>query len=235
MQLRAPLPVPYGSVVYCAVNKANGKRYVGKSSNWPAQRLEHKRTKLSTHFGRAIRKYGIDGFRWDILFANANDAALARAEAAFIALYGCRSEAGYNLTDGGEGAPGRVHSEETKRKIGDALMGRKNPETAARMRGRKHTAETKVKLSALAKGRKRPYVPQHRKRKVCNTDLVEMIRLRDQGETLVSIGDMFGVSPSYVCKLYRGRLRCRRDFAAPSNHPVTISTAASSNGRMADS
>lgn len=79
-----------------------------------------------------------------------------------------------NIANGGQGCPGYVHtpewrarqselrkghptSEETRRKIGAALKGRKySPETIAKMRkaGRNSSAETRAKISATLTGRK---------------------------------------------------------------------------------
>ena len=201
------LPVPYRSVVYCAVNKANGKRYVGKTTNWPVRRTEHRKRKR-THFGNAIRKHGVEGFRWDILYADADDSALARAEAAFIALYGCRGEAGYNLTDGGEGSPGRVHSEETKQRIAATHAKRVADGVWKGGKGRKHSLETRRRMSEAHKGRKiTGYRPITVSRKVTDVQIAAMIRLRQQGRTLKSIGAEIGVSHVYVHLICTGKTR----------------------------
>lgn len=76
---------------------------------------------------------------------------------------GCLS----NIADGGEGASGVIHSDETKAKWSDAKKGKTweeifGAEKAAEIRqrrklvGRKHSEETKKKLSEAKKGNKNP-------------------------------------------------------------------------------
>lgn len=72
-----------------------------------------------------------------------------------------------NATDGGEGAPGCIQSEETKRKVGAFHAGRpKSAEHRARiaeaLRGQKHTPERVAKIAAARK----PTVlsPEHKER-----------------------------------------------------------------------
>lgn len=57
-----------------------------------------------------------------------------------------------NLTDGGEGASGHKHTEETKRKVSEANLGKViSKETRQRLReanlGKKHTEESKLRMS----------------------------------------------------------------------------------------
>ena len=63
-----------------------------------------------------------------------------------------------NMTDGGEGASGLVHSEESRRKMSNASIGRKKTEEhKQKIRefniGRKLPDETRKKISAALKGR----------------------------------------------------------------------------------
>lgn len=65
-----------------------------------------------------------------------------------------------NVSDGGAGAPGNVHSVETRKKISTAHKGKKfSAETVAKMvawrKGRSLSPEHRAKLSAALKGRKR--------------------------------------------------------------------------------
>ena len=100
-----------------------------------------------------------------------------RAEIDRIAFWRAAGAELVNITDGGDGVCGlkhsaetrakmsekasarkrEPHSEETKRKIGEAnriaLKGKKNPEHSARLKGRKLSAEHRAALSAGAIGR----------------------------------------------------------------------------------
>lgn len=88
------------------------------------------------------------------------DAAL-RLETAYIKLFGRRDNGTgilANMTDGGEGISGLVHSAKTRAKMSKAQSGRTNsPEARAKlsvaMRGKTHSAETRAKLSELWLGR----------------------------------------------------------------------------------
>lgn len=59
-----------------------------------------------------------------------------------------------NLTDGGEGTSGRIHTEDTKRKIRNSVKGFKHSDEAKRkMQGRKLSEETRKKMSSSHKGK----------------------------------------------------------------------------------
>jgi plasmid stability protein len=68
------------------------------------------------------------------------------------------SSKGYNVTSGGEGAPGRTHSEETKRKIRAAQQGRsltkehRQKLREAWLRRAPASEETRKKMSHAHKG-----------------------------------------------------------------------------------
>lgn len=173
-------------VVYQATNRSNGKRYVGVTKRGLTDRRRrhgYSAAKGVGIFQRAIRKYGIDGFDFEVLADFQGDFDLARAyEWEMIAKH--RPE--YNLTAGGEGGTphalararmsaaqkGRKHSPETRAKLSEAQrnrppmseatkekirqtrIGKTMPfEQRARMRGRKDTEETRAKKSAAQMGR----------------------------------------------------------------------------------
>ena len=50
-------------IVYIATNEINGKRYVGVTNNFRRRLTEHLRSPYP--FGRALRKYGKDNFKFD--------------------------------------------------------------------------------------------------------------------------------------------------------------------------
>lgn len=170
-------------VVYCATNRINGKRYVGRCRHtMQSRRSAHIRSALGgarQAFSFAIRKYGADSFVWEVLFENSRDVVLGIVEQQFIQDFGCQVPNGYNMTPGGDGGfsfVGRQHSEETRRKISVGNQGKKRsaefkqqvsrihkgrkrrPETVEKIRralvGRKHTEETKAKISELSKAKR---------------------------------------------------------------------------------
>jgi len=176
-----------------AVNSVNGKGYIGKTLTSLAERKVAHESKArlgsDTYFHRAIRKHGPDAFDWEILDDDISEADLSSREINLIAFHDT-FRTGYNSTTGGESgsmsdavktklsekAQGRVISEETRRKIGDAHRGRKRPprsaehsrkisEAKAGVKIGPHSEETKDKIRKAHLGRKRgPMSAEHRKK-----------------------------------------------------------------------
>lgn len=100
-------------IVYMHLNKYNGKRYIGITSNDPVRRWNnghgyHK----NKHFNDAIQKYGWGGFDHLILFSGLDKDTACNIEQWLIAEYKTTDKRyGYNLTTGGEHF---IHSEESK-------------------------------------------------------------------------------------------------------------------------
>lgn len=114
-------------------------------------------------FHQALRKHGEDAFEYVILESCVNADELVDTERRLICLFGTKNYAlGYNMTDGGEGASGRVISEETRERHRQAQRGKKHSEeTKAKMRESHRnrppiTDETRQKLREHAK-RKNPW------------------------------------------------------------------------------
>jgi group I intron endonuclease len=95
--------------IYKATNLINGKVYIGFDSNWPKRKLEHiRQMKYLNHaFHNAIKKYGLEKFRWDILYQSWDRKhTLSTMEPHFIEEYCSFGKNGYNMTLGGEGTNG---------------------------------------------------------------------------------------------------------------------------------
>jgi group I intron endonuclease len=133
-------------VIYLLTNTVNGKRYVGQTvKTLSARWSQHKTFAKNGNAGhnecpitRAIRKYGSDAFTAEVVFTCSDKIALNKAEREYIVSFGTKSPNGYNVTDGGDGVSGWTHSEETRRKIGEA---NKNKEHQPR------SIETRQKVS----------------------------------------------------------------------------------------
>lgn len=112
----------------------NEKKYIGKtsrtlkkrqgSSNW----IDYKKSIILM---RAVKKYGIENIKQDILFQGfMTDEYAARLEKMCILLFksNCLKfedpSYGYNMTDGGEGVSGYHHTSEAKRKMSEAKIGK---------------------------------------------------------------------------------------------------------------
>ena len=97
------------SIVYCATNKINRKKYVGVTKQGLDKRRhahEYDSTKDNpniTHFHRAIKKYGKDNFEWKIVETYPTYEEALEGEKFYIKKYKTINPHGYNLTYGGSG------------------------------------------------------------------------------------------------------------------------------------
>jgi hypothetical protein len=116
-------------IVYKATNLINNKIYIGKTvisfSQRRANHLSVARNKKDNFpFHAAIRKYGEENFAWEIIDRCLFAESLIALEQHYIKLYNCKAPNGYNLTDGGDGITGFKHSEETKKKMSESMVGK---------------------------------------------------------------------------------------------------------------
>lgn len=129
--------------VYKITNKINNKCYIGQSINIERRFEEHKYTNRSSkHLHRAIKKYGVDNFSFEIV-EECKREQLSDKEKYWIKYYNSISPFGYNLTIGGDGGNTfqyRTEQEmqETKKKISQATSGEKNG-----FYGKQHSEKTK--------------------------------------------------------------------------------------------
>lgn len=105
-------------IVYEAINKINGKSYIGLTT----KSLEHRKSQhirsaksgSTQHFAKALRKYGPESFEWTVVMSCSTLENLYKREKQIISLY--ESHQLYNKSLGGEhSAFGMRHSEEVKR------------------------------------------------------------------------------------------------------------------------
>ena len=92
-------------IVYCHINKINGKVYVGLTSKPRAQDRwgkDGKGYQNSSHFWKAIQKYGWENFEHLILETNLTKEQASQKEKYYIDLYqSTNPNFGYNLREGG--------------------------------------------------------------------------------------------------------------------------------------
>lgn len=135
--------------IYKIINEVNGKVYIGKTTRSVKIRFEeHISEALSGRenykLHNAIRKYGVDKFRYIVLCESNNDEVLNKLEIFFIE----KNENGYNMTIGGDGLrSGKYHPNhgrcrpdlvEHMRKIALFNNPMKNPEVIAKISGKNH-------------------------------------------------------------------------------------------------
>lgn len=141
-------------IIYKAISPS-GKVYVGQTTQTlRARKKGHKTTSLNknnqlynTHFSRALRKYGVDGFSWEMLYNNIPVDYLDSMEIFIISMYDSFNN-GYNSTAGGSGSRNRVVSEEERKAISERQSGKNNS-----FYGKTHTEETKRRLSEVSSSR----------------------------------------------------------------------------------
>lgn len=106
--------------IYLIVNSVNGKTYVGQrksSKEW----YEDKYMGSGKLLGLVKKKYGIENFEKFLIQHCYAKEETDKAERFWIAEYRSRGKAEYNIADGGQGGNTGNRSEETKRKISDAM------------------------------------------------------------------------------------------------------------------
>lgn len=157
--------------IYRITNLINGKTYIG----------QRKYSKLNDDYKgsgkllwKAYRKYGFENFKKEILVFNISKKEhIDLLEKTFIAAE--REKVGvencYNIADGGEGGSGArgKHwklSEETRKKISEALKGKHHTEETKQKikkakKGYHHSEETRKKMSESQKGRPSPMKGKH--------------------------------------------------------------------------
>lgn len=135
--------------VYKITNLINNKIYIGKSINPSARWARHKcdanktDNNLKLLFHRAIKKYGSNNFKLEILYEYMNENEALIGEKFFIKQFNSNDlNIGYNLTNGGEGVVGHKRTEEQKRKISIRNSGKGNGQY-----GKKYTVEEREELS----------------------------------------------------------------------------------------
>lgn len=96
---------PYG-IIYCATNKANGKRYIGQTVDFSRRKSQYRQRSRNpkTYFEHAVAKYGMKGFVWEIVDSANCPTDLDSLEKKWISHYSSNVKgSGYNQTDGGGG------------------------------------------------------------------------------------------------------------------------------------
>ena len=199
--------------IYCIENLINNKKYIGQSVDI-ASRWRHHKNELNskTHFNDYLQKswdkYGEDNFAFYVLEL-CDISQLDRREVYYIDLYKTlHRDKGYNLTSGGTGD--KIYSDETRRKISNALKGHKvSMESRAKisenhadvsgskngMYGRQHTEEAKQKVGLANKGK----ISARRNR--CN---VYCIELEQTFEDATAAGKILSLDSGAILKCCRG-------------------------------
>lgn len=145
--------------VYKHISPSN-KIYIGITNNvkkrWGSNGIGYK---YNTYFYNAIKKYSWDNFKHEILYDNLTKEEACKKEKELIKEYNTTNrDVGYNISFGGEAFfEGKVHTQETKDKISNALKGVNTGEKnfwygkPSPKRGYKYPKEHNEKISKILK------------------------------------------------------------------------------------
>ena len=150
--------------VYLITNLVNGRQYVGITCRGYQLRFkEHIADALSgsstTILHNAIRKYGPENFKLELLAKDVPAESANIAEMQFIQQYGTfYTSGGYNMTEGGGGMVGYHHTSETKAILHDKFFRRPvtdeyREHMRQKMLNREYKQEWKDALSIARLGR----------------------------------------------------------------------------------
>lgn len=87
--------------VYKITNNINGKEYVG-ITNKPDRRFANHKCSSQQVIGKAIQKYGVENFSFNILFKNITQEEAIKKEQECIIQYNTLTPNGYNVSSGGD-------------------------------------------------------------------------------------------------------------------------------------
>lgn len=135
--------------IYLIEHRESGRKYVGQSIDIEGRIADHSKATGGFMLAAAIRKYGWEAFRTQVLELCQRD-ALNEREQHWISALGSLEPAGFNLTTGGGQA--FTFTEETRRKISERTKAGLTPEVrearAAKLRGRPLTPEHRARIGA---------------------------------------------------------------------------------------
>lgn len=140
--------------IYKITNITNDKIYIGQTNNpnlrWSQHKSNAKYKRGNQVITRAITKYGVNSFKFEIISNYKSQEEVNLAEEEFIKQYDSRNpDKGYNVDVGGFVEPRPAGIGE---KISQAL--KKYYETnESKAKGRKHTEEARKKMSEIAIGK----------------------------------------------------------------------------------
>lgn len=141
----------------------DGRVYIGITSQKPTARWQGGNGyKNNSYFTRAIKKYGWENFKHEILAENLTEDDAKAMEIGLISFYRANERAyGFNISSGGESKKGTTISEWQKQRISEASKGRiVSKETREKLaRASKKTWENeehKNHMSEINKGAKNP-------------------------------------------------------------------------------
>ena len=235
-------------IIYKSTNLLNNKYYIGKTKNSLENRIkQHKKSYLKKDwvFYRAIKKYGFDNFKWEILIETDDSNKLNELEKKYIS----ENINGYNVAKGGNGGDtisnnpnlatikekvskfhkGKKLTDEHKQKISEAHKGKiknwsklngknmalSNVGKPSKLIGVKLTDEHKQKISESNKGKTKIFSENHKK-KISEANKGKLNK--NKGKTYV---ELFGKEKADEMKRKQSELRKGRVVSEETKRKIS--------------
>lgn len=194
----------------------SGKVYIGITSKVPRKRWSNGNGYLNNdYFTKAIKKYGWNNFKHEILYIGLSKVEAEQKEIELIAFYKSdKNDYGYNIQHGGSSVG--KHSEETKIKIGIANKGRMpwdygkhhSKETREKISknhfGIKPNEETRLKMSVAKKGKKQSKEHINKKAKSCSKK-IKCYELNKEFPSITKASEITNIHKNSLCNCLKGR------------------------------
>lgn len=217
--------------VYCIENLVNNKKYIGQSVDikrrWRTHRYElNHASHINAHLQNAWTLYGEENFTFYILKECASE-LLDKVESEYICLFNtCSEDCGYNLDM--VTSKSKIVSEETRKKLSDALSGENNPRYGAVVDDETRRKISEAHNNLYASGYKSkligvPKTEEHRKNlsiarmglKSPKRKHVYCFELDEFFDCSGDVEDKYGFNSRSVRKC------CTGDIKSCGTHPVT--------------
>lgn len=199
--------------LYKILNKNTGKAYIGQTVNEPRVRFSYHRQRLKkgTHdneyLQRSFNKHGIDSFMFYTILKTDDLESLNLYEEQFIKILRATDRNfGYNIRPGGLNTK---HSEETKKKISLAGMGRPKTENEVNLLRERSKGNTWGKLGrGIAKSEETKNKMSLAKQGVENSHLMKACKIWDKNGNFVGEFKSKRLAADYIGISY-GALKSR--------------------------
>lgn len=146
------MAISKSGIIYCYTSPS-GKQYIGQTWNEIKRKNDHKNGRRKCAFYDAIKKYGIDNFKYELLHESDNQQELDFLEDMEIMTRNTLVPNGYNIRRGGSHGK---HSEASKKLSSISHKGKKLPGVSIANRGRRRTEEQRRAQSKRTKGANNP-------------------------------------------------------------------------------
>jgi group I intron endonuclease len=160
------------SLIY-KITSPSGKTYIGQTVDYRSRLNKYRKNNCANQVKlyNSLLKYGFEKHKFEVIVeGDFNSNLLNELEMHYIRIYNSFNN-GLNLTEGGGGNSGFIHSDEAKLKMRLKALGNK------KWLGKKHTQETKDKISKKALGFKRKPMSIDSKLKLSNSKSRKVVNI----------------------------------------------------------